>query len=206
MQELVIMLMNKYGYIGILILIMIENIFPPIPSEIILCFGGFMTTNSNLTIIGVILFSTIGSLLGAIILYMIGKMLNKERLIKIISGKTGKILRLKKKDIEKADHWFDTKGVKTIFICRFIPIVRSLISIPAGMSEIPLTKFIILTTLGTLIWNTILTYLGSIMGQNWTKVVYIIETYSTIVLIIAIITLAIYIYHFYKKRIKKRRE
>lgn len=206
MQELVIMLMNKYGYIGILILIMIENIFPPIPSEIILCFGGFMTTNSNLTIIGVILFSTIGSLLGAIILYMIGKILNKERLIKIISGKTGKILRLKKKDIEKADHWFDTKGVKTIFICRFIPIVRSLISIPAGMSEIPLTKFIILTTLGTLIWNTILTYLGSIMGQNWTKVVYIIETYSTIVLIIAIITLAIYIYHFYKKRIKKRRE
>lgn len=203
MENIIITLMNKYGYLGILILIMIENVFPPIPSEIILCFGGFMTTNSNLTIIGVIISSTIGSILGAIILYLIGKILNKERLIKIISGKTGKILRLKKKDIEYADHWFDTKGAKTVFFCRFIPIVRSLISIPAGMSEMPFMKFITLTTLGTVIWNTVLTYLGNMMGENWHKIVDIIDKYSNIVFVFLILTFIICISYFYKKRIRK---
>lgn len=202
MEELIILLMNKYGYLGILLLIMVENVFPPIPSEVILCFGGFMTTNSNLTIPGVIIASTIGSILGAIILYFIGKILNKERLIQIVSGKIGKILRLKKKDIEMADKWFDTKGAKTIFVCRFIPIVRSLISIPAGMSEMPFIKFFILTTFGTFIWNTVLTYLGSIMGENWSKVVDIIDSYSHIVLILLILILFVTIIIFYKKRKK----
>ena len=202
MEKIIIMLMNKYGYLGILFLIMIENIFPPIPSEIILCFGGFMTNSSSLTILGVIFVSTLGSLLGAVILYFIGKILNKEKLIKIVSGKIGKILRLKKKDIEMADRWFDTKGAKTVFICRFIPIVRSLISIPAGMSEMPFLKFIILTILGTTIWNTVLTYLGSIMGDNWKKVVVIIDNYSHIVLIFLIIMFIVVIIYFYKKRVK----
>lgn len=202
MEELIILLMNKYGYLGILLLIMVENIFPPIPSEVILCFGGFMTTNSNLTIPGVIIASTIGSILGAIILYFIGKILNKERLIHIVSGKIGKILRLKKKDIEMADKWFDTKGAKTVFFCRFIPIVRSLISIPAGMSEMPFINFFILTTFGTFIWNTVLTYLGSIMGENWSKVVDIIDSYSHIVLILLILILFVTIIIFYKKRKK----
>lgn len=203
MQEIIIMLMNKYGYLGILLLIMIENVFPPIPSEIILCFGGFMTNNSNLSILGVVISSTIGSILGAIILYLIGKILNKERLIKIVQGKIGKILRLKKKDIVMADHWFDTKGSKTVFFCRFIPILRSLISIPAGMSEMAFIKFITLTTLGTLIWNTVLTYLGSIMGENWTKLVDIIDKYSHIVLVILIIIFIGGIIYFYNERKKK---
>lgn len=206
MQELIISLMNKYGYLGILLLIMIENIFPPIPSEIILCFGGFMTTGSDLTILGIIVYSTMGSILGAIILYFIGKLLNKERLIHIVSGKVGKILRLKKKDIEMADEWFDTKGAKTVFLCRFIPIVRSLISIPAGMSEMPFSKFLILTTLGTVIWNTVLTCLGSIMGENWTKVVDIIDKYSHIVLIFLIIIFIVSIIYFYIKRIKRKKK
>lgn len=206
MQELIIVLMNKYGYLGILLLIMIENVFPPIPSEIILCFGGFMTTSSNLTILGVVIYSTIGSILGAIILYCIGKILNKERLIHIVSGKVGKILRLKKTDIEMADRWFDTKGAKTVFFCRFIPIVRSLISIPAGMSEMPFVKFILLTSLGTVIWNTVLTYLGSIMGENWTKVVDVIDKYSHIVLVLLIIIFIVGIIYFYRKRINKKRD
>ena len=84
MQEIIISIMNQFGYLGILLLIMIENVFPPIPSEIILCFGGFMTTTTNLTIVGVIVASTIGSVLGATILYFIGKILNKDRLIKIV--------------------------------------------------------------------------------------------------------------------------
>lgn len=204
MQEIIISIMNQFGYLGIMLLIMIENVFPPIPSEIILCFGGFMTTSTKLTIVGVIIFSTIGSVLGAIILYFIGKILNKERLIKIVSGKVGKVLRLKKKDIEMADRWFDTKGSKTVFICRFIPIVRSLISIPAGMSEMPFTKFLVLTTLGTAIWNTVLTILGSVAGENWSKIVEIIDNYASITLVVLIIIFIIGISYFYYQRRKKK--
>ena len=204
MQEIIISIMNQFGYLGILLLIMIENVFPPIPSEIILCFGGFMTTTTNLTIVGVIVASTIGSVLGATILYFIGKILNKDRLIKIVSGKIGKILRLKRKDIEMADHWFDTKGAKTVFFCRFIPIVRSLISIPAGMSEMPFPKFIILTTIGTTIWNTVLTILGSIMGENWTKVVQIMEEYSSITLFILVILVVLGTSYFFYRKTKKK--
>ena len=203
MQEIIISLMNQFGYLGILLLIMIENVFPPIPSEVILCFGGFMTNSTNLTILGVVISSTVGSVLGAIILYFIGKILNKERLIRIVSGKIGKVLRLKKKDIEMADKWFDTKGAKTVFFCRFIPIVRSLISIPAGMSEMPFINFLILTTLGTLIWNTVLTILGSVMGEKWYIVPNIIENYASIVLIILVIVFIVGIILFYRKRKKK---
>ena len=134
MQEMVLSIMEQFGYFGVFFLIAVENIFPPIPSEVILLFGGFMTTFTKLSVVGVIIAATLGSLLGAIVLYFIGKILNKERLKRIVSGKIGKVLRLKESDIDKADHWFDTKGNKTVFFCRFIPIVRSLISIPAGMS------------------------------------------------------------------------
>ena len=134
MQEIIITLINKFGYLAISFLIALENIFPPIPSEIILTFSGFMTIHTKLNIIWVIISATIGSVVGAFILYKIGNILNKERMEKLIKSKVGKVLRLKKKDIEKADYWFDTKGSITVFFCRFIPIVRSLISIPAGMS------------------------------------------------------------------------
>lgn len=204
MQEIIISLMNDFGYLGILLLIMIENVFPPIPSEIILCFGGFMTTTTNLTIFGVVLVSTIGSILGAVILYFIGKIFNKDRFIKIVSGKVGKVLRLKKEDIELADRWFDSKGSKTVFFCRFIPIVRSLISIPAGMSEMRFSKFLILTSLGTLIWNTVLTVLGSIMGENWAQVAHVIDSYSSIVLIVLIVLFVVGISWFYINRKKKK--
>ena len=143
MQEMIIEIMNNFGYLGVFLLIAIENVFPPIPSEVILLFGGFMTTFSDMNIVGVIIASTLGSILGAIVLYYIGKILNKERLKKIITSKPGKILRLKPEDIDKADNWFDTKGNKTVFFCRFVPIIRSLISIPAGMSEMTMKKFLI---------------------------------------------------------------
>ena len=100
MEEIILSIMNQFGYIGVLLLIAIENVFPPIPSEVILLFGGFMTTYTELNVIGMIIFSTLGSLIGAIVLYYIGKILNKERLKKIVSGKVGKILRLKNEDIE----------------------------------------------------------------------------------------------------------
>ena len=202
MQEMIIKIMNNFGYLGVFLLIAIENVFPPIPSEVILLFGGFMTTFSDLNIVGVIISSTLGSVLGAIILYYIGKILNKERLKKIITSKPGKILRLKPEDIDKADEWFDTKGNKTVFFCRFVPIIRSLISIPAGMSEMPMKKFLIYTAAGSLIWNAALTIAGSIVGENWTSILDIMDKYSHIILVLLIIIFVIAVVLFYKKRKK----
>ena len=204
MEEFVISIMNQFGYFGIFFLIFIENIFPPIPSEVVLLFGGFMTTYSKLNLFGMVIFSTLGSTVGAIVLYYVGKILNKERLKKIVSGKIGKILRLKASDIEKADKWFDTKGNKTVFFCRFIPVVRSLISIPAGMSEMIMSKFLLYTITGSLIWNTVLLFVGSKVGENWKKIEQMMNQYSHIILIILIIAfIGFVIYHFSKKKKKK---
>ena len=204
MEEFVISIMNQFGYFGIFFLIFIENIFPPIPSEVVLLFGGFMTTYSKLNLFGMVIFSTLGSTVGAIVLYYIGKILNKERLKKLVSGKIGKILHLKASDIEKADKWFDTKGNKTVFFCRFIPVVRSLISIPAGMSEMIMSKFLIYTISGSLIWNTVLLFVGSKVGENWKKIEQMMSQYSHIILIILIIAfIGFVIYHFSKKKKKK---
>lgn len=204
MQEIILSIMGKYGYIGVFLLIMIENVFPPIPSEVILLFGGFMTTYTKLSIFGMVVASTLGSLFGAIILYYIGKIFNKDRLKKIISGKLGKILRLKVSDIDNADNWFDNKGNKTVFFCGFIPLVRSLISIPAGMSEMPMFKFLLYTLFGSLIWNTVLIIVGSVVGENWTKIVSILDTYSHIVVLILFVVVAVGIYFFYRKRSDKK--
>lgn len=204
MQEIILSVMGKYGYVGVFLLIMIENVFPPIPSEVILLFGGFMTTYTKLSIFGMIVASTLGSLFGAIILYYIGKIINKDRLKKIISGRLGKVLRLKVSDIDNADNWFDNKGNKTVFFCRFIPLVRSLISIPAGMSEMPVFKFLLYTLFGSLIWNTVLIIVGSVVGENWTKIVGILDTYSHTVVIILLIIFVVGVYFFYRNRSNKK--
>jgi len=204
MQEIIISIMESFGYLGILLLITIENVFPPIPSEVILLFAGFMTTKSKLTLVGVIIVSTIGSLIGAIILYLVGRLLNKERLIKIVNGKIGKILRLSEKDILKADEWFSKKGTKTVFFCRFVPVLRSLISIPAGISGMNIPKFLIYTTIGSLIWNAVLSYMGMVTGENWEKILSVFETYSTVIKIILLIGVIVLIYIFYRKKRKNK--
>lgn len=205
MQEFIISLMGQFGYFGVFFLIALENVFPPIPSEVILLFGGFMTTYTSLNIALMVVAATLGSLLGAIVLYYIGKILNKERLKKIVSGKVGKVLRLKEKDIDMADHWFDTKGNKTVFFCRFIPIVRSLISIPAGMSEMPMAKFLLYTTVGSAIWNTVLIVIGNRVGENWESILGIFDQYSHIVLILLILIFILFIVWFYTKKQKKKK-
>lgn len=204
MEQIIINVMEQVGYLGVFLLIAIENIFPPIPSEVILVFGGFMTTYTTLNIPIMILAATLGSLVGAIVLYYIGKIFNKERLKRIISGKIGKVLRLKASDIEKADKWFDTKGNKTVFFCRFIPIVRSLISIPAGMSEMPMQKFLIYTILGSLIWNTVLIVVGSIVGDKWETIVGYLDNFSNVILIILIIIFVVAMYYWFVIRKKKQ--
>ena len=201
MNNFVINMMNKYGYFGIFFLIMIENLFPPIPSEVILTLGGFMTTKEKctMTLFGVIIASTLGSLIGGIILYYLGYILNKDRLNKIINSKIGKVLRLKQSDIEKSEKSFDKNGNLTVLYCRFIPIVRSLISIPAGMNKMKLGIFIIYTTLGSLIWNTVLVTLGNLVGENYMMVANIFSKYSKFILIILIVVIIVKIIKKFRK-------
>jgi len=206
MENFIIEVMNDFGYIGICLLIMIENLFPPIPSEVILTFGGFMTIDSKLTVLGVIISSTIGSMVGAFILYYIGKILNKERLIKIVTSKYGKLLRIKPKDIESADNWFDKKGNITVLFCRFVPVVRSLISIPAGMSEMSIVKFSIYTLVGSTIWNTVLVCVGAFAGNYKDTIINIIDSIGNIVLILIVVVFLIFVVIFYKKRSKENKK
>lgn len=203
MENFVILIMNQFGYLGIFFLIFIENIFPPIPSEAVLLFGGFMTTYSELNLVLMVFFATLGSLAGAIVLYYIGKILNKKRLKKLISGRVGKVLRLKASDVDKADQWFDTRGNKTVFFCRFIPVVRSLISIPAGMSEMVMSKFLLYTISGSLIWNTALLFIGSKVGENWQKIERLISEYSHIILILLIVVFISFMIWYFKIKNEK---
>lgn len=205
MQQFILHIIEQFGYFGVFFLILIENVFPPIPSEVILLFSGFFSTYTNLSVLYMIVASTLGSFLGAIILYYIGKIFNKERLKKIVNGRLSKILFLKEKDIDKADEWFDNKGNKSVFFCRFVPIVRSLISIPAGMSEMPMGKFIIYTICGSMIWNTVLICLGYRLGSNWEYVLTILDKYQIIVIVILVIIFGYVIIKFYRKKRKSKK-
>lgn len=190
MQNWITSFMEQFGYVGIALIIALENVFPPIPSEIVLPFGGFMTTNSSLTIIGVIIAATIGSVLGAVILYGVGRLLDVERLEKIIN-RWGHILRIKKEDVHRADAWFDKYGYWTVLFCRMIPLVRSLISIPAGMSNMKFGLFLLFTTIGTVIWNSILVIIGAMLGDNWHRITEFMDIYSSVAyVIIAVVGVA----------------
>lgn len=205
MQQFILHIIEQFGYFGVFFLILIENVFPPIPSEVILLFSGFFSSYTSLSVFYMILASTLGSFLGAIILYYIGKIFNKERLKKIVNGRLGKILFLKENDIDKADEWFDNKGNKSVFFCRFVPIVRSLISIPAGMSEMPMGKFIIYTICGSMIWNTVLICLGFRLGRNWEYVLTILDKYQMLVIVILVIIFGYVIIKFYRKKRKSKK-
>lgn len=171
---------EQFGYFGVFFLICVENVFPPIPSEVILTFSGFMTVHTHLTVKGVTIAATLGSVLGAAILYRIGALLGVDRLEKVID-RYGQIVRVKLDDIERADRWFQKYGYWTVLFCRMIPLIRSLISIPAGMMRMNFTVFIFFTTIGTIIWNIILVFLGAKVGGSWTEIVHYMDVYSSIV-------------------------
>ena len=191
MGEFILNIMESWGYIGITFLIALENVFPPIPSEVILTFGGFMTTNTSLSPLGVILSASIGSLIGAIILYYVGY---------ILKDKLSDKLKIKKEDIAKSNAWFAKKGNKAVLLGRCIPIIRSLISIPAGINKMNLALFFFYTTIGTVIWNTILVYAGVMLGDNWSYFSDIISRYSKVVLVVIVL------YIIFKIWIKKVRQ
>lgn len=194
--------MDAYGYFGIFLLIALENLFPPIPSEVILTFGGFMTTTTELTVVGVILAATGGAVAGAICLYGIGRVLSAARLEAIVT-KYGKLLRLKPDDIRKAHAWFDKYGAWAVFLGRLVPLIRSLISIPAGSAKMKWFPFLLLTTVGSLIWNTILVYVGAAVGASWDQIVHYMDIYSNFVYVILALGLVVFGFLFIRKRLLK---
>ena len=202
MTNFVFDLINQFSYMAISFLIAIENVFPPIPSEVILSFARFATHHSQMTVVGTVIASTIGAVLGALILYGIGWFLNEERLERILDHKAFKMLGFKRGDVQKAINWFDKYGTGAIFYGRCIPVVRSLISIPAGTAKVKMSKFLIYTTLGSLVWNTILVALGSYMGEKWHVIVTIFEEYSFIIAGLILIAMIFFSFRWYKQKIK----
>ncbi|RGE08060.1 DedA family protein [Clostridium sp. AM34-11AC] len=185
MRELVLELMGEYGNLAVFLLILVENLFPPIPSEVILTFGGVMTVCTDMTPVGVILFSTAGSLAGAVILYSVGRFLPDEVFRKLLCGQIGHLLHFHLEDVDLAKGWFRERGRSAVFLCRLIPIVRSLISIPAGIARMPFVPFLVFTAAGSLLWNTVLVYAGRIAGDSWEKVSAAFGVYSDLFLMIA---------------------
>ncbi|ALS25889.1 alkaline phosphatase [Paenibacillus sp. 32O-W] len=204
MEHWITEVMDKFGYMGIFLLIAIENLFPPIPSEVILTFGGFMTTYTGLTVPGVILASTVGSLFGAVLLYLIGSLLDIQRLEKIVK-RWGHILRLTPEDLHKANDWFAKYGMWTVFFCRFVPLIRSLISIPAGMAKMNFGIFLLLTAVGSLIWNAVLIFIGSRVGASWETIVEYMDIYSNFVYAgIAIAAIAVIVWWIRRRMLKRK--
>ena len=185
MRELVLELMGEYGNLAVFLLILVENLFPPIPSEVILTFGGVLTVCTDMTPVGVILFSTAGSLAGAVILYSVGRFLPDEVFRKLLCGQIGHLLHFHLEDVDLAKGWFRERGRSAVFLCRLIPIVRSLISIPAGIARMPFVPFLVFTAAGSLLWNTVLVYAGRIAGDSWEKVSAAFGVYSDLFLMIA---------------------
>ena len=202
MEAWITAVMEDYGYAGIFFLILLENIFPPVPSEIVLTVGGFMTTAAGLSITGVVAASTAGSVAGAVILYYIGRWLSVERLEGLVE-KYGKWLRIKKDDLHKADAWFDRYGVWAVFFGRLVPVVRSLISVPAGMSGMKVKMFLLFTTAGTLIWNTILVVIGAAVGENREAIMRQLNIYSNVVYVLLALGAVVGIWFFIRRRHKK---
>ena len=176
-----IAIMEKLGGLGAALLIAAENIFPPLPSEVILPLAGFTSSQGNMNLLSAIIWTTLGSLMGALILYQLGKWLGRDN----IRHYARKLPLVKVKDIDKAENWFTKHENQAVLFGRMIPVVRSLISIPAGVEKMPIKLFIIYTTIGSLIWNTILIVAGYLLGEQW----HIVETYVGILqnLVIAII-------------------
>lgn len=204
MEEYILNILSKFSYLGIFFLIFIENVFPPIPSELILVFGGFISKSLNLNFLLLVVFATLGSSTGAIILYYAGKKIPLEKMESFLEKKWVKRLGFKPGDIKKSLKYFEKYSTFAVFFGRCVPVVRSLISIPAGMQNMSLKKFLIYTTIGSGIWNTLLIYVGRVTQDRWKEGLLILERYSNRIL--GLIILAFVIKFLVKRFLKKRKK
>ena len=169
------------AYWGIAFLVFIENVCPPIPSEVIMPLAGFMATQGRLALLGVVIAGTLGSVLGALPLYYLGRQIGEERL-KSFADRHGRWLTVSREDLENARQWFDRHGSLAVLLGRLVPGVRSLISIPAGIEGMPLVPFLLSTTIGAGLWTTLLACAGYWLGTNFQHVEAYLDPVSYVVL------------------------
>ena len=172
---------ERTGYFGIALLMFAENVFPPIPSELIMPLAGFTAARGELSIVGAVLVGSVGSVLGSTLWYFAGYWLGGDRL-KRIAARRGRWLTVTPDEIDKADAWFDRHGRKAVLIGRLVPAVRTLISVPAGISEMRLVPFLIYSGIGTLVWTTLLGGAGFLLESQYEQVAAWLDPVSNVVI------------------------
>jgi membrane protein DedA with SNARE-associated domain len=201
MQEWITNTMNSLGYLGIGLLMFLENLFPPIPSELIMPLAGYTATfpNSQIQILPAIAVGVIGTILGAIPWYYAGLLLGQQRL-ELLAGRYGKWIGISGSDIDKSVQWFQKHGVKAVLLGRLVPGIRTLISVPAGISKMPLLPFFLYSTIGTLGWVALLTYAGYFLGKNYNLVEEYIDVITKFVVFGVLFAIAAFIgYRLWKR-------
>ncbi|MDU6090787.1 MAG: DedA family protein, partial [Staphylococcus lugdunensis] len=166
MEQIITDFINQWGYTAIFILILLENVLPVVPSEIILTFAGLMSVKSGLSIAILFTISTIASFIGLLILFYLCRLISENSLYRFVD-KYGKWVKLKSKDLKRANDWFKKYGAWAVLLCRFIPVLRVLITIPAGINRMNVVKFVTLSLLGTTIWNFALILLGRVLSDSF---------------------------------------
>jgi len=197
----IVHLMEILGAPGVGVAVFLENVFPPIPSEVVLPLAGFTASQGNMNLIAAFLWATAGSVVGAYLLYWLGAVIGANRLRRIADW----MWLVEVEDVDKSLHWFDKYGKLSILLGRLIPGVRSLISIPAGIDRMNVLSFGLFTLLGSAVWNALLIYLGFILGENWSQVADVIGQFSTVIKIV-IAALIIWVIIKLIRRQKKRQK
>lgn len=160
---------ESLGYLGVALLVIAENVFPPIPSEIVLPFAGFVARRGDGSVVVMVIAATIGSVVGALVLYAIAAAIGPER-IHVFVVRFGKWFGVKESDMVRAEEWFDRRSNVAVLVGRCVPLIRSLVSIPAGFRRMPFGRFIVLTAVGSAVWNVALIGAGAALGDQWDKV------------------------------------
>lgn len=190
MFDWVVSTIESWGYLGVFALMVAENVFPPIPSEVIMPLAGFLAGAGKLSLGLTILVGTLGSVLGTLMWYYIGLWFGEERL-KRFAARHGRLLTLSPSDIDAAHEWFQRHGAMAVFFGRMIPAIRTLISVPAGLARMPLWKFLAYTTVGSALWTGLLTLAGLLLHENYALVGHYIDPLSKVVVVTVV---AVYIW------------
>ena len=204
---------NQFGYLGVALLVVIENVFPPIPSEIVLPFAGFVAqqgatavntaagaAQSDTTVVGMMIAATVGSVVGALILYFVSAAIGPERLRGFVE-RFGKWFGVKSADLVRAEEWFDRRSVVAVLVGRCVPLIRSIVSIPAGFRRMRLTSFVVLTAIGSAVWNIALIGAGAVLGDQWERVGEYVGVFQWLVIAAVLLLLV----RFVVSRLKNRR-
>lgn len=179
MEQWIIEVIGAFGYVGIFLLMLAENVFPPIPSEVIMPVAGLAVGAGRMSFTVVLLAAIAGTLLGNLPWYLIARLVGRQRFLEL-TARWGKYAAVKPADVQAAIAWFDRHGSKAVLLGRLAPGVRTLISIPAGLSEMPFGRFLLLSTIGSAVWITFLLLAGVILHDNWHTIADIIGPLGTL--------------------------